>query len=56
MQKSVKDVVMALVVVTVLVGLVSVSSVVAAEEEPVSKPASREAHIQTVPGGCQGYC
>lgn len=51
MQKSMEQVVMALVVVTVLVGLVGVSSVVAAEEAPVAKPASIEAYERLVVGG-----
>jgi len=48
MRKSVKDVVVALVVVAMLAGLVGVSLVVAAEEEPVAKPASIEAYERLV--------
>ena len=48
MQKPVEDVVMAVVVVAVLVGFVGVSPVLAAEEEPVAKPASIEAYERLV--------
>ena len=48
MQKSVKDVGVALVVVAVLVGLAGVPSALAADEEPVSKPASIEAYERLV--------
>jgi len=48
MWKSAKDVVMGLVVVMALVGLVGVSSAVAAEQGPVAKPASIEAYERLV--------
>lgn len=48
MRKSVKEVGVALVVVAVLVGLAGVLSALAADEEPVAKPASIEAYERLV--------